>query len=46
MTLALGIAEITDVTFFNLTSLKHIFVDSEVMRIPGFGKPLFMCWLN
>ena len=37
------IAENTDVKFFNLTSLKYIFADSEVMRIPGFGKPLFMC---
>ena len=42
VTFALSIAANIDVKFFNLSSLKHIFADSEVMRIPGFGKPLFM----
>ena len=39
---ALAIVANTDVRSLNLSSLKHIFVDSEIMRIPDFGKPLFM----
>ena len=39
---ALVIMANTDVRFLNLTNLKHIFVDSEIMRIPYHSRPSFM----